>query len=255
VHEGIAGTEKRGQVAHDASFDRALNGCRSLWQGGNRDFQLIETMLWDRTFRFLSMHLDRIGASAAYFDFPWDRSRFLAHLHESSRSFQPCKQYRVRLLLDSNGRVTVENQEYRQSRWVGYIKLSEKRTSSSDIFFRHKTTQRDLYDREYTEARAIGFDEVLFVNERDEVTEGAISNIFIRKSGKLYTPPLACGVLPGIFRRVLLERCRHAHEKILKISDLKSADAVFLCNSIRGVRQVKALCLDAKLAPEIAASA
>lgn len=210
----------------------------------DRDFQLIETMLWDKTFRSLFMHLDRMEASAEYFDFAFDRRKLLAHLYESSRCFQPCSRYRVRLLLDSKGRVSVESQEYRPSRWIGYVKLSRIRTCSSDVFFRHKTTCREIYDREYAEARAIGFDEVLFINEKDEVTEGAISNVFISKFGKLYTPPLACGVLPGIFRRTILENCHDAEERVLKIPDLETAEAVFVCNSVRGFRTVKTLCLN-----------
>jgi para-aminobenzoate synthetase / 4-amino-4-deoxychorismate lyase len=207
----------------------------------DRDFQLIETMLWDGAFRSLSMHLDRMEASAAYFDFVFDRREIASQLGEVSESFQPGRRYRVRLLLSSHGKIVAESQEYRPERWIGSIKVSEKRTSSGDPFFRHKTTRREMYDREYAEARTNGFDEVLFMNERDEITEGAISNVFIKQAGKIYTPPLGCGVLPGIFRRVLLEKCRYAEEKVLKISDLKSADAVFLCNSVRGVRRVRTL--------------
>jgi para-aminobenzoate synthetase/4-amino-4-deoxychorismate lyase len=61
----------------------------------------------------------------------------------------------------------------------------------------------------------------------------------------MLTPPLASGVLPGIYRRHLLETCTAAEEKILTMSDLATADAVFLCNSVRGIREVTALCFDA----------
>ena len=75
-------------------------------------------------------------------------------------------------------------------------------------------------------------------NQRDEVTEGAISNIFVRIEGRLYTPPLACGVLPGVFRRHLLEAVPRAEERILTLADLRAADELFLCNSVRGLRRV-----------------
>jgi para-aminobenzoate synthetase/4-amino-4-deoxychorismate lyase len=88
---------------------------------------------------------------------------------------------------------------------------------------------------------------VIFMNDRGEITEGAISNIFIRKAGRLLTPPLHCGVLPGVFRRHLLETNSDAEEQTLKVEDLESADAVFLCNSVRGLRQVKSICFDALL--------
>jgi para-aminobenzoate synthetase / 4-amino-4-deoxychorismate lyase len=103
---------------------------------------------------------------------------------------------------------------------------------------RHKTTRRQLYDRQYAEARRQGFDEVLFLNERGEVTEGAISNVFIEKDGRWFTPPLACGLLPGIYRRHLLET-KPAREKILHLQDLAAADAVYICNAVRGCREVR----------------
>ncbi|MGO8717877.1 MAG: aminodeoxychorismate synthase component I [Acidobacteriaceae bacterium] len=209
------------------------------------DFQLIETMLWENDFRFLSMHLERLESSATYFNFVFDRRAILARLRELANSFHSNKEYRVRLLLNSSGDVAVEGSELLAAPSTGRVRVSPEQTSSTDVFFRHKTTRRQLYDRQYAEARANGFDEVLFVNERGEVTEGAISNLFIEHSGKLLTPPLHCGVLPGIFRRHLLETCPTAEERIVTLADLEAADAVFLCNSVRGFRKVKSLYFDA----------
>ena len=212
--------------------------------GPRRDFQLIETMLWKKEFFLLSMHLDRMESSAFYFNFVFDRQAVLSGLHELSNSFAADKSYRVRLLLSSDGNFTVENFELHEEPGAISVQLSPERTSSADVFMRHKTTQREIYDRGYTEARATGFDEVIFQNERGEVTEGAISNVLIKKSGKLLTPPLSCGVLPGIFRRHLLETDATAEEGIVTVEDLKTADAVFLCNSVRGLREVKSVSFD-----------
>ncbi|HLK54587.1 MAG TPA: aminodeoxychorismate synthase component I [Candidatus Angelobacter sp.] len=209
-----------------------------------RDFQLIETMLWEKDFFLLSMHLERLESSAAYFNFACDRNGILLRLHELSKSFTAGKSYRVRLLLSSNGSFTVEDSELHAEQYGGCVRLSNVRTFSSDVFLRHKTTQREIYDRQYAEARAAGLDEVIFQNERGEITEGAISNIFIRKSGKMITPPLSCGVLPGVFRRYLLETDANAEERIVTMEDLKAADAVFLCNSVRGLREVKSILTD-----------
>jgi para-aminobenzoate synthetase/4-amino-4-deoxychorismate lyase len=77
---------------------------------------------------------------------------------------------------------------------------------------------------------------MIFQNERDEMTEGAISNIFVQKNGKLYTPPLNCGVLPGTYRRYILESVEFdAHEKVLTIEDLTNADEIFVTNAIQGI--------------------
>jgi para-aminobenzoate synthetase / 4-amino-4-deoxychorismate lyase len=209
------------------------------------DFQLIETMLWEKDFFLLDLHLQRLESSADYFGFSLDRVAVESQLAELANTFVPTQAYRVRLLLNSDGSVAIEkaalNPEPKELR----ILLSQERISSTDVFTRHKTTQREIYDHGYAEARAAGFDEVIFQNERGEITEGAISNVFIKKSGKLHTPPLTCGVLPGVFRRHLLETDPNAEEKILTVEDLKAADAVFLCNSVRGLREVKSVCFDA----------
>ena len=204
-----------------------------------RDFQLIETMLWDGRFPFLSMHLDRLESSAEYFSFAYDRGAITAQLIEASSRFQPEQLYRVRLLLSPTGNVTVTTTKHTPDASTGLIRLSRERTSSKDVFLRHKTTQRKLYESQYAEARASGFDDMIFLNEKEEVTEGTITNIFIRRADQLLTPPVSSGVLPGVFRRHLLETTAGAEERVLKLPDLESADAVFLCNSVRGLWQVK----------------
>ena len=78
-----------------------------------------------------------------------------------------------------------------------------------------------------------GFD-ALFLNERDEVCEGARSNVFVRLDGVLYTPPLACGLLPGILRRRLLES-GEARERVLTLADLARAEALYMGNALRGL--------------------
>jgi para-aminobenzoate synthetase / 4-amino-4-deoxychorismate lyase len=206
-----------------------------------RNFQLIETILWDGGFSLLAMHLNRLESSAEYFSFPCDRAAISAQLIEASNLFQPKQRYRVRLLLNATGNATLTATQYTLDARTGLIRLSPHRTSSKDVFLRHKTTERNLYESQYAEARANGFDDTIFLNERDEITEGAISNIFIRRTGRLLTPPLSSGVLPGVFRRHLLETATGAEEHVLKLTDLESADAVFLCNSVRGLWQVKLL--------------
>jgi para-aminobenzoate synthetase/4-amino-4-deoxychorismate lyase len=70
------------------------------------------------------------------------------------------------------------------------------------------------------------------------VTEGAISNVFVEKDGQWFTPPVDCGLLPGIYRRHLLETKPAAAERRLHLEDLASADEVYICNAVRGCRTV-----------------
>jgi para-aminobenzoate synthetase/4-amino-4-deoxychorismate lyase len=77
---------------------------------------------------------------------------------------------------------------------------------------------------------------VLFRNERGELTEGAITNLFIEKGGRLATPPVSCGLLPGTFRADLIEREQgRVQQRILVVADLESAERIFLANSVRGI--------------------
>ena len=123
------------------------------------------------------------------------------------------------------------------------VTLSPHRTRSDDPFLRHKTTNRHLYNNELTRARSEGFDEVIFLNERGELTEGAISNLFVEipgdpgGAGKLLTPPLASGVLPGILRRYLLETNPNLEERPLTLADLEHPNTLWLGNSLRGLRK------------------
>jgi para-aminobenzoate synthetase/4-amino-4-deoxychorismate lyase len=202
------------------------------------DCQLIETMLWDNGIRLLPLHLDRMGASARYFNFFFDRDSLLEKLQKLTDKLSTGKRYRLRLLLSASGDLTMNTSEIQAEQFSGHVKLSGECTSSTDLFLRHKTTRREFYDKHYADARANGFDEVIFTNEKGELTEGAVSNIFVKQGGRLLTPPLTCGVLPGVFRRHLLETSAITAERILTVEDLSAGDEVFLCNSVRGLRKI-----------------
>lgn len=202
------------------------------------EFQLIESILWDGEFQLLGLHLERLQASAEYFSFNFRKEESLRKLKSYTVQLPretPCK---VRLLLSADGTVTLESQPLTANPQSSKILLSDVKTSSEDRFLFHKTTRRKLYDEEFAKAMELGFADVIFRNERDELTEGAISNLFIEKGGKLYTPPLECGLLPGVFRRHILEIDAKASERILFTDDLAHADAIYVCNAIRGMRRV-----------------
>jgi para-aminobenzoate synthetase/4-amino-4-deoxychorismate lyase len=91
-----------------------------------------------------------------------------------------------------------------------------------------------LYERESRRVARKGIDEVLFLNERGELTEGSRTNLFVRRDGTLVTPPVSCGLLPGILRGKLIES-GECVEDVLYPRDLETAGEIFLGNSLRGL--------------------
>jgi para-aminobenzoate synthetase / 4-amino-4-deoxychorismate lyase len=210
----------------------------------HQPFELIETILFDQHYARLPLHLDRLESSAHYFDFLCDRTAVEAQLRAFAHFLDPRHPHRVRLLLAPDGTASItahplEPAPPSPSAQDLTVTLSPQRTNSADLFLRHKTTNRNLYTDELTRARADGFDEVIFLNERGELTEGAISNLFVERAGKLFTPPLSSGVLPGVMRRHLLENLPNAEERTLTLADLAPPNTLWLGNSLRGLRKAR----------------
>lgn len=204
-------------------------------------FQLIETMRWDGRFPLLDLHLDRLADSAEYFGFPCDRQAVKSALENSTREFCDNAARKVRLLLDADGGLHISSEILPPDDpgETARVSFAQERTDSSARWLYHKTTCRALYTHAFGRAKELGYDDVLFMNERGEVTEGAISNIFCEKDGSLFTPPVFSGVLPGVYRRYLLQSRPNAEERVLSLDDLRSADAVYICNALRGLRKVE----------------
>jgi para-aminobenzoate synthetase / 4-amino-4-deoxychorismate lyase len=201
-------------------------------------FELIETILWEpgTGYQLLDYHLDRLMQSAHYFSIPLDRNetaRFLL-------SYPPVTKTpsRTRLLVDQSGKITfssntVEEMNSTKVRWA------TEPVDSADRFLYHKTTRREKFSRELDKARAEGYFEVFFMNERKEVTEGSSSNIWILNNRVYYTPPVSCGLLAGTYRRFLLEKKDFpSKESVLTANDIQQADAIFISNAIRGLVKV-----------------
>lgn len=202
-------------------------------------FELIESLLWNGQYPLLAAHLQRMENSARYFGYVFDRSRAQELLHSNARQLSSGVSFKVRLTLDRTGKMTIGNTTVNRNGETGLVTVSPVRTSSADRFLYHKTTHRQLYRDMFDRAKRDGYDDLLFFNERDELTEGAISNVFAEIGGKLLTPPVACGLLPGVYRQQLLATNASAEERVLTMEDLLSADAVYVCNAVRGLRKVR----------------
>ena len=203
-------------------------------------FSLIETMLWDGSYSLLDLHLDRLEDSAEYFDFACDRAAVRAALEEHARQFAEGSPRKVRLLLDAEGKLEITSEVLTlrdDSNRIARVRIAPQRTDPADAMLYHKTSHRPLYAPAFEQAVRDGFDDVLFLNQRGEVTEGAISNVFVEKDGRWSTPPVESGLLAGVFRRHLLATRNEIEERVLFLNDLRQADGVYLANAVRGLRR------------------
>jgi len=202
-----------------------------------KSFELIETLLYDADngYILLDRHTERLGASATYFGFPFDPGKVRAEL-DAAIAARRGERLRVRLLLAEDGRITVTSvpQPPPTGAPMRFV-VSPTPLKSSDPFLYHKTTRRELYDSEWQQFHDTrGADEVIYLNEAGELTEGSRTTIFIERDGVLLTPRLDAGLLPGTLRADLLASGR-AREARLTLADLESADAIYLGNSVRGL--------------------
>lgn len=204
--------------------------------------QLIETMLWQPTagIWLLDRHLDRLSASAQYFQIPFEGREVRALIDLHLDAIAGTTKRRVRLLLGEGGGLSITSEVLEDLSGPQTVRISQCRTRSDDMFLRHKTTNRAFYNRELAAVREAGHFEILFQNERDELTEGSITNLFVEKDGVLLTPPLNCGLLAGTFRHELMEGTEYqVEEMVLCPSDLENAENIYVGNSVRGLVPVQ----------------
>ncbi|MCS6907648.1 MAG: aminodeoxychorismate synthase component I [Anaerolineales bacterium] len=203
----------------------------------NPDFDLLETLRWtpQEGYFLLEQHLERLRQSAAYFDFAYDGLAIKEALLNYARSLSSPQ--RVRLTLKSDGALAIQSAPLSNPIQTVRLVLAKKPISSQNPFLYHKTTYRQVYETARREAQVLDPNcEVLLWNERGEITESEISNIVVRIEGRLWTPPISCGLLPGVFRRCLIER-NEIQEKVIRIEDLPRCEEIFLINSVRQWRR------------------
>jgi len=213
-------------------------------------FSLLETMLWtpEEGFFLREKHIARLLDSAEYFDFPINfQSRWLSSPQGVSKPYLPkqilesyldeissqfTSPQRVRLLLNKNGNLSHEAKSFQSSDNPPPLKvcLAKEPVNSGNVFLFHKTTHRDVYNS--AREGFLNYDDILLYNEKDELTEFTIGNLIVEMDGKLYTPPISCGVLAGTFRAHLLETGQ-VEERVIHIDELKKCKKFFFVNSVR----------------------
>ena len=210
------------------------------------NFELLETIKWELSedFSFLQDHLGRLKRTATFFGINFNYEKIIEKLNESIEIYNAKKSNRhpliVRLLLNKYGSPRVEISKLVELPDPYNVLVSnEPLDVREDVFVLNKTTNRKVYDYALTSAKRKVTDihDVIILNNNLELTESTIANLFIEFKGRLLTPPIESGLLPGIYRQYLLDIGR-AEEEILDLDILNSSDKIFLANSVRGIWQI-----------------
>ena len=220
----------------DEEFTESQIKAKVLFEN-NLVFQLLETILWEpKTGYFLlDYHIKRLEKSAGYFDFIFSEKAISSRLNKLKKQF-PNKKMKIRLLLSSMGKITVQSQVIKNIDKNKQTKLrfSNQPIDFLDKFLFHKTTNRKIYKN--VKNQISDCDDVILWNENSEITETTIANIVLQFGENFYTPPIHCGLLAGTFRDYLLE-IGEISEKVLMVDDLKKCDNIYVINSVRKWRK------------------
>ena len=166
------------------------------------EFDLLETMLHEPAsgYFLLEEHLRRLAESAEYFDFAVELAAIRESLRREASGFENVAQ-RVRLRVARDGRFTIEATPLPAADTAApwRLKVAREPVDSHNVLLYHKTTCREPYDA--ARASRSDCDDVVLWNECGQATETTIGNLVIEKSGRRVTPPVGCGLLPGVFLR------------------------------------------------------
>lgn len=195
----------------------------------NDEFQIIETMkIENGEILYQNEHFERMQKTAKHFCFKFEKQTIPIQKTNCM----------LRVLLNKDGKFDFEYKNMVSKNQSKKIAISPIVQDSKNEFLYYKTTYRPyFYDSFQKIKNGEIFDEIFF-NEKGELTEGSRSNIVLQIGDKLYTPPINCGLLNGIYRQKLLKEGK-CFEQILYKKDLLQAEKIYCINSVRGMVEVE----------------
>ncbi len=236
VGSGIVADSRASDEHAECLLKAAFLDARSAAPGS---FDLIETFRYEprEGWRRLDAHLWRLRASADRLGFLFPGREITQRLERLAARLAPVRTpRRVRLLLAHDGRVTISARPLAPLKEPVPVAVRPSPRPADDPLVAHKTSVRGALEAALEEAgRRLGAREVLFFDaDGGFLREGAWTTIFLEIGGRLFTPPLCAGILPGVLRAELI-RTGRARVARLDLEDLSRADAVWIGNSLRGL--------------------
>lgn len=194
-------------------------------------FQLITTgKISQKNLLFEEQHLERLRTASRYFAFPFDSEDLIQKIEKECQTCDANQEYRLRISLSKSGEIELIRQILEPlSPTFCHAQLCLQEANLQQAFTYFKTTYRPYLN--------LGEQEIIYYNKSGELLETSIGNLVLKISGKLYTPPIRLGILPGIYRQHLLETGQ-VEEKVLTLKDLVQAEAIYGCNAVRGLYEL-----------------
>ena len=197
-------------------------------------FEIFESILIENGIPFLlEEHLQRMEEAAEYFLFNYDYEKIKSSILVEADKLDPSVNYKMKIELDKWGKIRIQNSEVESQKENIRIAISGARIDSKNKFQYFKTTKRSLYDEELKKYQDLGFYEVIFLNEKDEIAEGSFTNIFVKKNDEWLTPNLKTGILNGVYRKHFLRENKNSRECVLTLESVKNSESIMIMNSVR----------------------
>ena len=232
-------------VARD-EFNEVKLKANFLTQANNY-FDLFESMLIERNEIFLlNEHLERLKNAADFFLFKFNLKKISNLISKIISGVEFKKKYKLKLILNKWGKINYELNELNPLPSLIRINVSSKKINTQNKFQYFKTTNRNLYNSFLNYNRDNNFFETIFLNEKNELAEGTITNIFLKKNNIFVTPPIDSGILNGLYRADKIKN-ENVEERKLFLEDLLNCSEAILTNSVRKEICVDEIYLDKKL--------
>ena len=198
----------------------------------NPKFDLISTGRIHRgKLLFLKEHLNRLQESSRYFSYPFNKEEVQNQVEDLCQSLDFDTYYRLKMSLAKNGELTFEHNQL---------------TGLADVFCQARLVeQTHPLDSPYTYFKtsyrphiSLEPHEQIYYNQKKELLETSIGNLVLKIEDQLYTPPVHLGLLNGIYRQSLIAN-NQVTERVLTLDNLKQAQAIYGCNAVRGLYELK----------------
>ena len=237
LHQGKAIYGVGGGITWDSTWEseyREVHQKAAVLYRKQARFKLISTgRVSQKSLLFEDQHLERLTKASRYFAYPLDPKKLRQKIEEECQVCDVNQDYRLRIGLSKSGEIELSRQilaPLSPSFCQAQLCLQEADLNQAFTYF--KTTNRPHL--------SLGEQEIIYHNATGELLETSIGNLVLKINGKLYTPPISLGILPGIYRQHLLERGQ-VEEKVLTLADLNQAEAIYGCNAVRGLYELEVI--------------